>query len=142
MAQITGNKIDILNSFVEFYNQSPYMNFVKDVDCKFLAVSKSFADYFGVSDPASLIGKTSSVLLKNKIVCSLYEQLDKEVLSSDDSVLRILPSFVDPSGNQHYVQVSKTVIKDKNNEPIGIIVDLIVFSFYFVLKLIFVTKSP
>lgn len=124
MAKITGNKINIMNSFVEFYNQSPYMSFVKDVDCKFLAVSKSLAEYFGVNDPASLIGKTSSVLLKNKIVCSLYEQLDKEVLNSDESVLRILPSFVDPSGNQHYVQVSKTVIKDTNDEPIGIIGDL------------------
>lgn len=124
MATISGNHKDIIKTFSDFFMQSPYPNYIKDADYKFLSVSDSLATYFGIEDASSLIGKTSFELIKDSRIASLYDEFDRELSDTSDTLDRVLPSFVDSNGIQRYARVSRSIIKDEEGNIVGILGNL------------------
>ncbi len=123
MAKISGNK-GLIEIFSDFFGQSPYPNYVKDTELRFLSVSAPFAAYFGIDDPNSLIGQKCSAIFDDPELCNMYEQFDREIVEGTDTVDRVLPSIVDENGVQHYAHVSKSLIKDEDGKIVGILGNL------------------
>lgn len=124
MAKLSGNNNQSIGIISDFFGQSPYPNYIKGADYKFLSVSKSLVDYFSAEAPENFVGKDFSALIKDEKVSALYDDFDKEIPEGTDTIDRVLPSYVDKDGIQRYVRVSKTVLKDSDNNVVGVIGNL------------------
>lgn len=121
MAELFGNHEQILKVITDYYKNSPRPTYIKDMDNRYITVSKSFMEYFGTTDESVFIGKTAAEANKNRIISTFYDQYDKDFHASNEECFSsILPSFLDPSGGQHYVRVEQFFIRDEAGEPIAI----------------------
>lgn len=94
-----------LSFFKTIINTIPIPIFIKNIDGKFIDCNKSFCDYL-VVEKSDVIGFSSYKLLPD-IVAKETEEYDNMVIKNLKE-LRLETTFVDNSGNEHYVQYLKS----------------------------------
>ncbi|MEP7287521.1 MAG: ATP-binding protein [Chloroflexota bacterium] len=94
--------------------------FVKDRDGRFLISNTSHSLAANVSESDDLLGKTASDFFAQDLV-SQYDEDDKAVLQTGQSLLNMRRRTVDEKGNPLWVLTSKVPLRDTEQNIIGLI---------------------
>lgn len=108
------NRVNFIESFMSLL---PIPIFYKDIDGTFLDCNDAFSSFYGLPKD-NIIGKTSSDLFPD--IADKLRDMDKEVISEQKQVI-LSTSIYDNHWHLHKVLIVKTLHKDANNNPIGII---------------------
>lgn len=103
-----------LSAFSEFFNNSSIPCYLKDTDLKYLAVSKSFANFVHVEDPNLLIGKNDYEFFGVNPVSSKHMEIDRRVLETEDSIVdEVIPIEITAEKKTIYSRCTKVPFYDK-----------------------------
>lgn len=94
--------------------------FIKDLDGKYIAVNKRFANDAGFDDPTKLTGKTSFDVYP-KDVAKRYIKEDEYMLKNDAAVINKRTIKERNNGTKQYIITNKTIIYDNSGNKVGII---------------------
>ena len=109
-----------LSAFSEFFNKTSIPCYLKDTDLRYLAVSKSFAEFIHAEDVESLIGKKDSEVFENNAICEMHEEIDRKVIESGEAVQdEIIPLELKKVNKTVYIKCTKVPLTD-GNKTIGI----------------------
>lgn len=105
-----------LHSFLE---NSPDLIFVKDINLRYIAASRVFANMAGYASGDELSGKSDYEIFDRKLA-EQYTIDDKYVLESGVPIIDHMEPLPDMKGRKRYSSTSKYLIRDGDGTVIGI----------------------
>lgn len=95
--------------------------FIKDMNFIYLAASQGFAELVGLSDPSQLIGKSDFDIFVNKELAKRYHADDISLLKKGEPLINYVEPIPSADGESRYSSTSKYIIRNEDNEPIGLL---------------------
>jgi PAS domain S-box-containing protein len=92
--------------------------YFKDLNSRFLRLSKSQADRFGISDPAQAIGKTDFDFFTEDHAKPAYEH-EQEIIKTGLPLVNIEEKETWPDGKETWVSTTKVPLRDLSGKIIG-----------------------
>ncbi len=99
-------------------NNLPAHIYFKNNKLEYVLANKSYSNLFADKEK-TIIGKRDSDFLNSKIA-KIYEEVDKEIISSKKSKLNIIQKHTKPDNNEYYTSTSKIIYNDDEGNTIGI----------------------
>ena len=100
----------------------PQQVFWKDKNLYFLGCNKPWADAVGLNTPKDVIGKTDFDLTNNPTLAQQFQEKDRRVLKTGESLDETMTKVkIDPDGTRRWLDVTRHVLRDEKNEPIGVL---------------------
>lgn len=107
-------------SFQEILMDSiPQLICWKDREGRYLGANRSFTEFFGIKDPDDVMGKTDYHIMKEGRFTEWVAALDREVLISEKSRLRVRISLTGPAGETVWLEMNKVPLYDAQNKVVG-----------------------
>ncbi|MDQ7833312.1 MAG: ATP-binding protein [Desulfovibrionaceae bacterium] len=98
----------------------PQLVFWKDRDQRYQGANKAFAAFFGLSDPAVVVGKTNPEVLPGWWDhAGLAEEADREVMRSESPRHRMRLAFTRGDGEQAWLELNKAPLRDRRGQVVG-----------------------
>lgn len=95
--------------------------FIKDMELRYRAVSSAFVEMTGKKTAEEVLGHTDYEVFSDYQLARRYERDDKKVLTTGVELRRIVEPITDEDGLPRYGSTSKYIIKNKDNEMLGIL---------------------
>lgn len=111
----------IFSSLQVLFETLPYMIFVKDINSVYVACTHSFANMSDLKDSKKIIGKTDFEIFKDQSLARRYVNDDKKLLENGKNLVDYVEPLTDKNGKQRFSSTSKYILRDANNNPIGIL---------------------
>ncbi|HKM28455.1 MAG TPA: EAL domain-containing protein [Anaerovoracaceae bacterium] len=111
----------LLNASEEYWIHTSDMSFVKDKNGVYLRASKPFTKMVGKAEPREIIGKTDLEIFEDRALAERYIKDDQELLRTGVPLKNFVEPIVSETDRPKYGLTSKYILKDENNEPIGIL---------------------
>lgn len=92
--------------------------YFKDLQSRFLRISKPHAAKFGLSDPAAVTGKTDFDFFKIEHAQQAYDD-EQEIIRTGRPKINIIEKETWPDGRVTYVSTTKLPLRDEHGEVIG-----------------------
>ena len=106
---------DLLNAFLEHI---PDTVFFKDLDSRFLRISRAGADRFGLDDPELAVNKTDADIFSAEHAGQALTD-EKEIIRTGLPVIGIEEKETWPDGRENWVLTTKVPLKDRHGQIIG-----------------------
>ncbi len=97
----------------------PDFMYVKDLNSRFIVANAHLARVIGVETPEELTGKTDFDFYPREMANSFYED-EQNVFRSGQSLYNREERGLDDAGNEIHVLTTKVLLRDSNNQVIGI----------------------
>ena len=97
------------------------MIFIKDINLVYLSASKAFVNMTGWQEAEEIIGKTDMDIFADKDLARRYIADDKKLLEKGEDLHEYIEPITEKNGNPRYSSTSKYILRDNNNEPIGLL---------------------
>lgn len=95
--------------------------FIKDTDLRYRAVSSAFVEMAGLTSSDEILGHTDYEVFEDKQLAKRYERDDKKVLTTGVELCQMVEPITDEDGNPRYGSTSKYIIRNQEDEIIGIL---------------------
>jgi PAS domain S-box-containing protein len=105
----------LLDSMLHTLPDSVYF---KDIDSKFLRISKSMANRFGVKVPEEVIGK-SDFDFRSREEAQLYFDEEQKIIKDGEGVVDEIRQSIDKDGKENWTSVTKLPMYDETGKCIG-----------------------
>ncbi|MGB2926013.1 MAG: adenylate/guanylate cyclase domain-containing protein [Limnothrix sp.] len=104
-------------------NNIPQQVFWKNSDLRFQGCNRNWAIAAGLDSPAAVVGKTDFDLLKDPAIAETFRQQDLEIMTTGRGIFHQTIRKVSgpPSGEVHWLNMSKVPIHDNTNKVVGIL---------------------
>ncbi|MHC4144711.1 MAG: response regulator [Planctomycetota bacterium] len=99
-------------------DNSPDYIYFKDIESRFIRISKALADYFNMTGPSKAIGKTDSDIFDSERARQ-YLADEQEVMKTDKAVVNKEEEQSWPNGRARWVSTSKVPLHSPEGEVIG-----------------------
>jgi len=106
---------DLLETFLEYI---PDNVFFKDRKSRFLRISRSLADYFGIADPAQAQNKTDVDIFSAEHARQALSD-EQEILRTGRSLIGVEEKETWPDGHESWVLTTKVPLRDRYDRIIG-----------------------
>jgi diguanylate cyclase (GGDEF)-like protein/PAS domain S-box-containing protein len=106
---------DLLNAFLEHI---PDTVFFKDLDSRFLRISRAAAGRFGLADPQQAVNKTDADIFSSEHADQALRD-EKEIIRTGQPVIGIEEKETWPDGRENWVLTTKVPLKDRDGQIIG-----------------------
>jgi PAS domain S-box-containing protein len=106
---------NLLNALMENIPDHVYF---KDIDSRFIRMSKALADSFGISDPAQAVGKIDFDFFTEEHACPAYEN-EQEIIKTGRPLVNLEEKETWPDGHETWVSTTKVALRDTNGQIIG-----------------------
>ena len=110
----------MLNALSEYWEHTPDIAFVKDLNGVYIVASKAFAQTAGLADRSEVAGRTDFELFEDREIAQRYADDDARLLSGGVPLEDYIELQPDKDGEARYCLSSKYIIKDKSGKPAGI----------------------
>jgi len=98
----------------------PQLVFWKDRDQRYQGANKAFAAFFGLPDPATVVGKTNPEVLPGWWDhAGMAEEADREVMRSESPRRRMRLAFTRDDGEQAWIELNKVPLRDRKGLVVG-----------------------
>lgn len=108
-------------AFRAMLDNSQNIIFVKDIDLKYVACSRTFARMAGYQNSEAIIGLSDYEVFKDKSLAERYVNDDKKLISSGENLIDYIEPLTDIDGHARYSSTSKYILKNKWGHPIGLL---------------------
>lgn len=105
----------LLEAFLEHI---PDNVFFKDRDSRFVRISQSMANYFGMADPAQAVNKTDSDIFSSEHAGQAFED-EQEIMRTGQSLVAIEEKETWPDGHETWVLTTKVPLRDRKGRTVG-----------------------
>ncbi|MBN1218558.1 MAG: GAF domain-containing protein [Anaerolineae bacterium] len=92
--------------------------YFKDTDSRFLRISRSQAEMFGLSDPEQAVGKTDFDFFSEEHACQAFED-EQRIISTVQPVAGLEEKETWPDGHETWVLTTKMPLLDKEGRIVG-----------------------
>ncbi len=99
-------------------NYLPDKIYFKDLNSRFIKVSKSTLEFHGMSSPEELIGKSDFDLFTEEHARPAYED-EQKIIKTDTPIIGIVEKEVKTDGRVTWAETSKLPLKNSRGETIG-----------------------
>ncbi|MFZ5352843.1 MAG: sensor domain-containing diguanylate cyclase [Bacillota bacterium] len=117
-ALLNSNMLDkdlIINTIIEYSQDTFYF---KDLESRFIFISKNVASRLGIINPADLIGKTDFDIFDECHAKAAFDD-EQRIISSGEPIINKVEKEVWLNGNTVWVSTSKYPLLDNNGNIIG-----------------------
>ncbi len=98
----------------------PQLVFWKDRDQRYQGANKAFAAFFGLADPAVVVGKTNpEVLPRWWDHAGMAEEADREVMRSETPRRLMRLAFSRDDGDPAWLELNKVPLRDRKGQVVG-----------------------
>lgn len=108
---------NLLHSII---NQISDLVFAKDTNGRILVGSEAMARYYGLESAQELYGKTIFDL-RGEDEAHRIHNIEQEILAGGEPMVDVDEEFIDASGDEKWIQITKVPMKDGNGKIIGLI---------------------
>jgi PAS domain S-box-containing protein len=105
----------LLDAFLDYIPDHVYF---KDIDSRFVRVSRSQVAQFGLSDPAELVNKSDSDFFSAEHAAPALAD-EQEIIRTGRPLVGIEEEEVWPDGHRTWVRTSKVPLRDRRGQIIG-----------------------
>ena len=105
---------DLLEAFLQHI---PDNVFFKDLNSRFMRISKAMAEYFGLADPAQAVGKTDSDFFSSEHASQAFADEQEIVRTCEAKIGEEKETW--PDGHETWVLTTKVPLKDRRGQIIG-----------------------
>lgn len=105
---------DLLEAFLQHI---PDNVFFKDLDSRFMRISRAMAEYFGLADPAQAVGKTDSDFFSSEHASRAFADEQEIVRTCEAKIGEEKETW--PDGHETWVLTTKVPLKDRRGQIIG-----------------------
>lgn len=95
--------------------------FLKDINLVYREVSMPFVKLVGKTSPDEIIGLKDREIISNKHLAKRYETDDQKILAWQKDLVDFIEPLPDDDGKPRYASTSKYLLRDDNDEIIGIL---------------------
>jgi diguanylate cyclase (GGDEF)-like protein/PAS domain S-box-containing protein len=106
---------DLLRAFLEHIPAGVYF---KDRESRFVLISRSLADRFGLTDPADAIGKTDFDIFSDEHAKQAFTD-EQEIIRNGRAIVDKEEKETWPDGRENWVLTTKLPLKDHSGRVIG-----------------------
>lgn len=99
----------------------PQHIFWKDRNSVYLGCNKNFAEDAGLTDPASIVGKTDYDMPWKKEEADFFRGYDRRVMEGNVPILHIIEPQLQADGREAWLDTSKIPIHDAKGNVVGIL---------------------
>jgi AraC-like DNA-binding protein len=115
LAQINGYDV-----FEELFNLLPDVAFfIKDRQGRFVMGNRRSCDYFRVSSPADILGRTDYDFFP-KDRADIYVAGDRQVMETGKAILNVIEPAPEEAGSDRLILCNKIPVKDRRGQIIGV----------------------
>ena len=93
---------------------------VKDTAGRFILANKALAEFYGLSAPEEMIGKTESDLVPSDMA-ERFHASDEEVLRRGVPLINRIEHVTSADGSERWILVTKVPLRDPDGETIGLV---------------------
>lgn len=97
------------------------MVFVKNMNLEYVAASLQFVKMVGKERVEEILGKSDDEIFLNKDLAVRYVADDRKLLAGGKNLENYIEPITDEDGHHRYGTTSKYILKDENDNPIGIL---------------------
>jgi PAS domain S-box-containing protein len=98
----------------------PQLVFWKDRDQRYQGANRAFAAFFGLPDPAAVVGKTNpEVLPRWWDHAGMAEEADREVMRAETPRRRMRLAFSRGDGDPAWLELNKVPLRDRKGQVVG-----------------------
>ncbi|WP_176632114.1 hybrid sensor histidine kinase/response regulator [Desulfolutivibrio sulfoxidireducens] len=98
----------------------PQLVFWKDRDQRYQGANKAFAAFFGLTDPAQVVGKTNPEVLPGWWDhAGMAEEADREVMRSETPRRSMRLAFTRGDGDPAWLELNKVPLRDRKGQVVG-----------------------
>jgi PAS domain S-box-containing protein len=105
----------LLNAFLEYIPDNVYF---KDLDSRFVRVSRAHAKCCGLSDPTQVVGKTDSDLFSPEHAAPALAD-EQEIIRTGQPLVGKEEEEIWPDGRRNWVRTTKVPLRDRRGQIIG-----------------------
>jgi PAS domain S-box-containing protein len=102
-------------------DELPLAIFWKDCNSVFLGCNQILADIAGLASPGEIVGKTDYDLPWKKEEADWFRECDRRIIESQTPEFNIIEPQQQADSSQKWLRTHKTLLKDLNNNIIGIL---------------------
>ena len=106
---------DLLDAFLEHI---PDNVFFKDLDSRFVRISRAMANYCGLADPADAIHKTDRDIFSSEHADQAIAD-EREIIRTGNPMLAKEEKETWPDGHQTWVRTTKVPLRDRTGQIVG-----------------------
>jgi len=92
--------------------------YFKDTESRFIKISKSLADRFGLSDPAQAVGKTAFDFFAEEYARSVHKD-ERRVIESGKPLVNVEEKETWPDGRETWGSATRMPLRDKKGNIVG-----------------------
>jgi len=111
-----GHERELLTALMD---GSPDLIYFKDIEGRFIRVSKSFAHYLGIISPAEATGKTDFDFF-SRTGSEKTRAEEKQIMETAQPVLGVEREQIWPKGRRWWASVTKVPLRDRHGKIVGI----------------------
>lgn len=112
----------IINAaFKTMLDNTEDMVFVKNMNLEYIAASVPFVKMVGKERVEEILGKSDEEIFTNKDLAARYAADDRKLLAGGKNLENYIEPITDEDGHHRYGTTSKYILKDENNNQIGIL---------------------
>lgn len=105
----------LLEAFLEHI---PDNVFFKNCDSRFVRISRSMANYFGIADPAHAVGRTDSDIFSSEHAEQAFDD-EQEIMRTGKALVGIEEKETWPDGRETWVLTTKVPLRNRKGRIIG-----------------------
>ncbi len=104
--------------FDALLENTPDHIYFKDLDSRFIAISRSLSRWMGLKDPAEAIGRTDFDIFTQEHAQQAYDD-EQRIIRTGEPLLNIEEKETWPDGRVTWVSTSKMPLRDEKGEIVG-----------------------
>ena len=93
----------------------------KDLNLKYLGANRTFATFFGLSDPSEVISKSISDVIGDQEYVEWSQSADVAVINNREAFRKVRKKLTDHKGNVAWIEVNKVPLRDQSGKIVGIL---------------------
>lgn len=108
-------------AFETLLNTTTDMIFIKDINLVYRGASPQFVKMAGKNSADEIVGYTDYEIFADKKLAKRYEADDKKIIANQKDLVHFVEPITDVDGQPRYGSTSKYLLRDDNNEIVGIL---------------------
>jgi len=93
----------------------------KDAAGRYLGVNRAFAEFFGLEDSQSAVGRHTSEIVSDAEYAQWASNADEAVTLRRDVYRKVRRKLLDAGGTQAWLEVNKVAIRDRSGRIVGVL---------------------
>ncbi|MEF2231840.1 MAG: ABC transporter substrate binding protein [Pseudodesulfovibrio sp.] len=93
----------------------------KDAGGRYLGVNRAFAEFFGMADGQSAVGRCTGDIVSDSGYAQWATSADEAVILRRDAYRKVRRKLLDAGGAQAWLEVNKVAIRDRSGHIVGVL---------------------